>query len=96
MKIIARPRGTNKTKELLTIANENNGIVLTTEPRALKVKADAYGYNNIQFVDWSNLLYNDFDASRPLYIHKAADVFKEYLKLDFGLDLEGFSITMEE
>ena len=95
MKIIARPQGTNKTKELLELANKNHGMVLTTEPHALQVKADSYGFKNIEFVDWANLLYNDYDASRPLYIHKAGDVFKTYMKLDFGLELEGFSITME-
>lgn len=96
MKIIARPQGTNKTRELLELANENHGLVLTTEPHALKVKAESYGFNDIEFVDWGGLLYNDYDSSRPLYIHKAGEVFKAYMKLDFDLDLEGFSITMEE
>lgn len=93
---IARPKGTNKTKDLLEIANKQNGLVLTTEKRALQVKADSYGLKNLTIVDWSDLLYDDFDTSKPLFIHKAADVFKDYMKLDFGLNLEGFSITMEE
>ena len=96
MKVIARPRGTNKTKELLELANEKGGLVLTTEKHALQVKANAYGFNNLTVIDWFDLLYDDYDETRPLYIHKAADVFKEYIQSDFGLKLEGFSITMEE
>lgn len=96
MKVIARPKGTNKTKELLTMAEENQGIVLTTEKRALQVKALNYGLKNVNIVDWGDLFYGNYDKDKPLYIHKAADVFQEYLKADFGINLEGFSITMEE
>jgi hypothetical protein len=96
MKIIARPRGTNKTKELLTLANENHGLVLTTEPHALQVKANAYNLKDLTIIDWATILYDEFDASRPIYIHKAEDVFKEFMKLDFNLSLEGMSISVEE
>lgn len=95
MKVIARPVGTNKTKELLEIANENNGLVLTTTKRALKVKADAYGFTNLTIVDPNDLVEQNYPEDHPLYIHKATDVIQEFFKTYFDLDLEGFSITME-
>ena len=95
MKILARPRGTNKTHELLKIANDDNGIVLTTEKRALQVKADSYGFNNLTIIDLSDLYYNEFDSTKPLYIHKAADVFEDYFRQTFNMSLKGFSITMD-
>ena len=43
MKIIARGRGTGKTKELLQDAFKANGQVLSCNKRALQAKADSYG-----------------------------------------------------
>ena len=43
MKVIARPVGTGKTKELLMAAQAADGIVLTSNKRGLQAKAQAYG-----------------------------------------------------
>ena len=96
MKVIARPVGTNKTRELLEMANENDGLVLTTEKRALKVKADAYGFTNLTIVDPVDLVEQNYPEDHPLYIHKASDVIQEFFKTYVDLELEGFSVTMEE
>ena len=96
MKVIARPIGTNKTKELLELANENDGLVLTTTKRALKVKAESYGFTNLTIVDPVDLVEQNYPEDRPLYIHKAADVLAEFFKTYFDLELNGFSVTMEE
>lgn len=94
MKVIARPVGTGKTKELLETALKTGGTVLTTNKRALKEKARAYGMTDICIVDWSDLLYNNFDASKPLYVNKLDDAMEEYFKKDFGLQLAGYSVAM--
>ena len=96
MYIIARPRGTNKTKELLEAANKVGGLVLTTDRRALRVKANSYGFEGLEIIDISDLLGGYYDATRPLFIHKAQEVFKEYLQYDFDLKLTGLSVTLEE
>ena len=96
MKVIARPVGTNKTKELLELAEENDGLVLTTTKRALRVKADSYGLTNLTIVDPTALVEQNYPEDTPLYIHKAADVLKEFFKTYFDLELEGFSVTLEE
>ena len=97
MEIIARPAGTNKTKELLEMANKNDGVVLTSEKRALQVKADAYGFENITIIDWFDLFEANYPADKhSLYIHKIGDTLAEYFSANFDLDLKAISVTMEE
>lgn len=96
MKVIARPIGTGKTKELMEMALETDGIILTTNKRALQVKAEAYGFDSLYIIDLNDLLYGEFDDTKPLFVHKLDDVMQEYFKQDFNLDLQGFSVRMEE
>jgi hypothetical protein len=96
MKVIARPIGTGKTKELMEMALEADGIILTTNKRALQVKAEAYGFDSLYIIDLNDLLYGEFDDTKPLFVHKLDDVMQEYFKQDFNLDLQGFSVRMEE
>lgn len=95
MKVIARPIGTGKTKELMEMALEADGIILTTNKRALQVKAEAYGFDSLYIIDLNDLLYGEFDDTKPLFVHKLDDVMQEYFKQDFNLDLQGFSVRME-
>lgn len=97
MKAIARPIGTGKTKELLLAAQEAGGMVLTTNKRALQVKAQSYGIDNVKIVDWDDLLYRDDELNDlPLFVHKLDDVMEEYFWDDYGLKLTGYSIALEE
>lgn len=96
MKVIARPVGTGKTKELMDAALEADGIILTTNKRALAAKAQAYGFESLEIIDLADLLYGNFDSSKPLFIHKLDDVAEEYISRDFGLKLVGYSVRMEK
>ena len=95
MKVIARPVGTGKTKELMDAALEAGGTILTTNKRALAVKAQSYGFDDLDIIDLNDLLYGNIDNTKPLFIHKLDDVAQEYLKADFHLDLRGFSVRIE-
>lgn len=95
MKIIARPQGTGKTRELMDMALEADGMILTTNKRALQVKAESYGFDSLEIIDLNDLLYGNYDNTKPLFIHKLEDVMQEYFKADFSLDLCGFSVRME-
>ena len=95
MKVIARPVGTGKTKELMDAALEADGIILTTNKRALAAKAQAYGFESIDIIDLADLLYGNFDSTKPLFINKLDDVAEEYINKDFGLKLAGYSVRME-
>lgn len=95
MKVIARPVGTGKTKELLMAAQAANGVVLTTNKRGLQTKAMAYGIPEIEIVDWNDLIYGNFTQTKPLFVHKLDDVMEEYFQKDFNLKLNGYSVAME-
>lgn len=96
MKVIARERGTGKTKELLFEAWLKGGQVLTTNKRALQSKAEAYGFIGLTIFDWNDILYGEFDKNKPLYLHKAEDVMAELFENDFELQLTGLSVTTGE
>lgn len=96
MKIIARPLGTGKTKELMDAALEADGIILTTNKRALRVKAESYGFDSLEIIDINDLYEGNYDENKPLFVHKLEDVMEEYFRMEFGLTLAGFSVRMEE
>ena len=96
MKVIAKPRGTGKTRELLNEAAQHNGQILTINKRALQAKADAYGITNLLILEWDDMMYGGYDTNKPLYIHKADEVFQQLFKEDFELKLEGMSVLTGE
>jgi len=95
MKVIARPIGTGKTKELMEAALEADGMILTTNKRALQVKAEAYGFDALEIIDINDLYEGNYDEDKPLFVHKLEDVMEEYCRMEFGLTLAGFSVRME-
>ena len=90
MKVIARPMGTGKTKELLQYAADHNGQVLTTNKRALKVKADSYNIN-VPIIDLDDFAYGNFDDNKLFFVHKIEDVLQQCMEHT----IDGFSIRME-
>lgn len=97
MKIIARKVGTGKTKELLFDAFMHRAQVLTTNKRALQAKAHAYGFTGIDIIDLEDLTEYNYDANRPIYIHKITDVMQEIFNSDFDrLKIEEVTVTLED
>lgn len=93
MKVIARPMGTKKTEELLRLAAADKALVFTDNKAELQEKANAYGII-VQIVDWDDIFHNDY-GEMPIYIHRMDDVVKHYFEEDYGLELKGYSIRME-
>lgn len=96
MKVIARPVGTGKTKELMEAALEVDGTIFTNNKRALRVKADSYGFDSLNIMDWDDLLDGNFDPEKPIFVHKLEDVMEELLYSDYGVHMAGYSVAMEE
>ena len=93
MKVIARPMGTGKTEELLRLAAKDKALVFAENKAELQEKANAYGII-VQIVDWDDIYHNDY-GEMPMYIHRMDDVVKHYFEEDYGLELKGYSIRME-
>ena len=51
-------RGSGKTSRLMLLAKENNATFVCSNPNAMKVKAQAYGLSDINFIS-----YHDFVTS---------------------------------
>ena len=96
MKVIARPRGTNKTIQLIDDSLYMNAQILTTNKRALQQKIEAYGRPEIPVIELGDLIYGNYDPNKPLFIHKMEDVMAEYFKSDFNLNLAECSVAVED
>ena len=86
--------GTGKTEELLRLAADNKALVFAENKAELQEKANAYGII-VQVVDWDDILNTDY-GDMPIYIHRMDDVVKHYFEEDYGLELKGYSIRMED
>ena len=91
MKAIIRKLDSGKAKELIAFAAENNATIVTENPFAFKVKAETYGYPNIDVMAWEDFIYAK-DLSKPVVIHNI-DKFVNWFS---GNKLIGFSATAED
>ncbi len=85
-------RNTGKTKLLLEAANKVQGTVLAENKEALKVKANAYGFFDVNIIDYYDLMEGNYYFGEPLYIQKA-ETFLKTLAEQHGLVLKGITFT---
>lgn len=91
MKAIIRRRDSGKARELITFAAENNATIVTENPFTFKVKAEAYGYPNVNIIAWEDLTHM-IEIPDKIIIHNM-DKFVNFL---FENKVIGFSATMED
>lgn len=96
MKVIARGRGTGKTRELMTEAFKANGQVFSYNKRALQAKADNYELYNLPILDWNDLMYGNYDKTKPIYIDNAEYFLAQLFEEDFNIKLGGLDINIED
>ena len=96
MKVIARGRGTGKTRELLTEAFKANGQVLSCNKRALQAKADNYELYGLPILDWNDLMYGSYNKTKPIYIDNAEYFLAQLFEEDFDLKLDGLDVNLED
>ena len=94
MKVIARGRGTGKTRELLNDAFIANGQVLSGNKRALQAKADSYGLYDLPILDWNDLMYGKYDKLKPIYIDNAESFLAQLFADDFELQIGGIDVNV--
>ena len=97
MKVIIDKRGSGKIKQLLETANEiPNSIILTQDKRALKVKAHSYGYENLEIIDYQDLRNDNYPIGATVFVHNGDKTLYHLLDNYFGLNVGGFTATMED
>ncbi len=85
-------RNTGKTKQLLEAANKMQGTVLAENKEALKVKANSYGFYDVNIINYQDLIDGNYYYGQPFFIQKA-ELFLETFAKKQGLDLQGITFT---
>ena len=93
---IIGPRRSGKTTKLFKAAQENNGIILTSNSRALREKAKSLGYRDLEIIGFGDLDNDNFSLGKKVFIDNIDSVCECLLNKFYGLETAGFSLTMEE
>lgn len=85
-------RSTGKTSRLMLLAKENNGIIVCSNPEALRQKAYNYGITGIDYLSYKDYIELALVHSiyRPIYI----DELENFLKT-FNSTIQGYSLSEE-
>lgn len=96
MRVIVSERDTGKTHELLRLAEQAHGIVLTNNKHALQVKAEAYGFKDIPIIDYNDLKNDTYPLGYPLFVHNGEHALAWLLRQYFYLNTQGMTATTTE
>lgn len=91
MKSIIRGRETGKAHDLIAFAAKNNATIVTENPNAFKVKAESYGFSNIDTISWEEFILS-VNFEKKFVIHNIDKMMNWFC----GDNLIGFSATLEE
>lgn len=85
-------RGSGKTSRLMLLAKENNGILVCSNPGAMRSKSHAYGLVGFDIASYYDLWNGELKGkNKPIYI----DELEKFVKwLDNNID--GYSLTNED
>jgi hypothetical protein len=91
MQRIIDSRGNGKTNRLMTLAKENNGILVCANPQAMTAKAHAYGLTGFDIVSYYDYSVHNYEFDKPVYI----DELENYVK-SLNKRFDGYSLTNED
>ena len=86
-------RGTGKTKNLLLLAKENNGIVVCYDPQCMTQKAYHYGIAGIKFMSYNDYLIGKQTAEQPIFIHDLEFLVNYMNKSKNTSNIAGYTIS---
>ena len=85
-------RGSGKTSRLMLLAKEHNGILVCSNPYAMREKAHSYGLTGFDIVSYRELQNPDFNIDcKPVFIDEI-DGFLYYL----GHSIQGYTLSLED
>ena len=86
-------RGSGKTYKLLEIANNSQGIIICSNPLAMREKARAWGFTEIK----DFLAYQETESIQVDHKNVFIDEIEKYIKLQFSDNrLKGYTYTFED
>lgn len=84
-------RSSGKTSRLMLLAKEHNAKFVCANPRAMEIKAKAYGLDGINFISYHDFVTN-YDEDK--YVIDELDLFTQSIAGDS--ELIGYSLTINE
>lgn len=92
---IIGPRGSGKTTKLFEKARELNAMILAENSRALRQKAKAMGYDDIEINGFGDLKNDDYSIAKPALVDESSLFLSVLLEKYYGIEMIGFSETEE-
>lgn len=89
---IIKPRGGGKTTEILHLAEETGATVVCANPRLMKKKIEAEGYNDdIQCISYADFILHDVGTTQSYLIDEV-----DGLLLTIHRSVIGYSLSPED
>lgn len=96
MLTIIRNRDSGKAHQLLETARKLNCPILTQDKAAFEVKAHSYGFDDIKILDYDDLKNDTYEYGGDILIHNGDKVLEWLFDYFYGVNVKGFSATVEE
>ena len=93
MELILGARGSGRTLRCFNYARENNVIIISNNARALRVKAKALGFDDIEIIAPNEL--NGDHTNCKVLLYKWDKDIKSQWKYEEGLDIVAISFDEE-
>lgn len=93
MNQIVGKQGSGKTTKCFERARKQNAVVLCENRRALRAKADALGYQDIEIVELSDM--KDTQRNQKVVVDEALLLFKNWLERAYSVKVDTISFTEE-
>ena len=90
-------RGSGKTSRLMLLAKENNGILVCSNPGAMREKSKAYGLIGFDIISYKDFLNCNLPTNnggyppKPIYI----DEIENFLVF-INMHVQGYTLTNED
>lgn len=85
-------RGTGKTAKLLILAQENDAILVCSNPRAMEYKAKQYGIDGVECISYGQFhMECQWNKEQKFII----DELESFLMAQYGDKILGYSISLE-
>ena len=84
-------RGTGKTNKLMSLVKENNGVLVCTNPEAMRVKAHAYGFDDIDIISDRDYWLDNYNLHKKVFIDELENFIYEY-----DDNIYGYSLSLED
>lgn len=90
-------RGSGKTSRLMLLAKEDGSAIVCSNPRAMEIKANAYGITGINFISYCDFINKQNHDFSNYYIDELEDFLYYFHHYNgFSGQMKGYSLSLED